>query len=180
MSACWLRRSTTKGNFCSEQGNMIKLEPVADYDHHRSYVDKGDRMANSYSISCWTWKWMNKLFFHLFDLAILNSYILLPSCCGKKISHRNFWCALLRNMLEVAGKEWWLHRPVGRPTTTSVNNSRLDTSFKKHWPGPTKPGRCRVCSRGVTWKVHMKCLRCDAALCVDRMHYVEYHTKKRL
>jgi len=59
-------------------------------DHHMGYVDKGDRMANSYSISCRAWKWMNKLFFHLFDLAILNSYILLSICCGKKISQRDF------------------------------------------------------------------------------------------
>ena len=84
-------------------------------------------------------------------------------------------------MLEVAAKEWWLHRPVGRPPTNSVTISRLDTSFKKHWPGPTKPGHSHVCStRGVTWKVRMKCLKCDAALCVDRMRYVDYHTKKRL
>jgi hypothetical protein len=62
---------------------MIKLEPVADYDRHMGYLDKGNRMADSYSISCWTWKRMNKLFFHLFDLAI-------SSCCAKKISHRDF------------------------------------------------------------------------------------------
>jgi len=84
-------------------------------------------------------------------------------------------------MLEVAGKEEWLQRPVGRPPTTSVNISRLDTSFNKHWPGPTKPGHCSVCyARGVTWKVRMKRLKCDATLCVDRICYVDYHTKKRL
>jgi hypothetical protein len=31
-----------------------------------------------------------KPFFHLLDLAIVNSYILLFSCGGKKISHRDF------------------------------------------------------------------------------------------
>ena len=66
---------------------MMKLEPVADYDHHMSYVDKGDRMANSYSISCWTWKWMNKMLVHLFHLAILNSYNLLSSVVGRKFLH---------------------------------------------------------------------------------------------
>jgi len=40
------------------------------------YVDKGDRIANSYSISLRTFKWTKKLFFHILDLAILISYIL--------------------------------------------------------------------------------------------------------
>ena len=52
------------------------------------YVDKGDRMANSYSINRRTWKWTKKLFFHLFDLTILNSHILFSSLGGKKISQR--------------------------------------------------------------------------------------------
>ena len=38
-----------EGNFRNEQVNMIKLEIVADYNHHMGYVNKGDRMANSYS-----------------------------------------------------------------------------------------------------------------------------------
>ena len=81
----------------------------------------------------------------------------------------------------VAGKQWWLQRPVERPPTTSVNISRLDTSFEKHWPGPTKPGRCHMCSaRCVTQKVRVKCLKCDAALCVDRTLYADNHTKKKL
>ena len=46
---------------------------VADYNCHMGYVDKGDRMAETYSINRRTWKWTKKLSFHLFDLAILNS-----------------------------------------------------------------------------------------------------------
>jgi hypothetical protein len=64
-----------EGNFCDTNGKAIKLQIVVDYNHHMGYVDKGDRMANSYSINHHTWKWTKKLFFHLFDLAILNSFI---------------------------------------------------------------------------------------------------------
>lgn len=79
-------------------------------------------------ISCQTWKRIKMLFFHLLDTAILNSYILLPSCGGKKISHGDFQLALLRNMMAEARQQQWLDRPVGRPPTASVNISRLDTS----------------------------------------------------
>jgi len=85
-----IHSASAEGNFCSEGGKAIKLQTVMDYNHHMGFVDKGDRMANSYSISRRTFKWMKKLFFHLLDLAILNSYILHSSCGGKKISHRDF------------------------------------------------------------------------------------------
>jgi hypothetical protein len=38
-----------EGNFCDESGNALKPAIVADYNRHMGYVDKGDRMANSYS-----------------------------------------------------------------------------------------------------------------------------------
>ena len=62
-------------------------------------------MANGYSISWCTFKWMKELIFHLLDLAILNSYIVHFSCRGKKISHRDFRFTLMRNMLAHAGPE---------------------------------------------------------------------------
>jgi hypothetical protein len=57
-----------EGNFCDESGNTLRPEIVDHYNQHIGYVDKSDRMANSYSISRRTWKWMKKLFFHLLDL----------------------------------------------------------------------------------------------------------------
>ena len=76
------------GKCCNEGGKAIKPQTAMYYNHHIGYVDKGDKMANSYSISHCTFKRMKKLFFHPLNLAILNSYILNSSCKGKKISHR--------------------------------------------------------------------------------------------
>ena len=39
-----------ESNFCNEGGKAIKPQIVMDYNHHMGYMDKGDRMANSYSI----------------------------------------------------------------------------------------------------------------------------------
>ena len=79
----------SEDNFRDEHGNAIKPAIVADYNRHMGYVDRADRMANSYTASCQTWKWTEKLFFHLLGLTILNSYMLF-TCGGKKISHRDF------------------------------------------------------------------------------------------
>jgi hypothetical protein len=62
-----INNAPAEGNFCNERGKSIKLQFVMDYNHHMGYVDKGDRMANSYTTSRHTFKWTKKLFFHLLD-----------------------------------------------------------------------------------------------------------------
>jgi hypothetical protein len=75
-----IHNTPAESNFCTERVKATKPQTVMDYKHHMGYVDKVDRMANSYSISRRTFKWAKKLFFCLLDLAILNSYILHSSC----------------------------------------------------------------------------------------------------
>jgi hypothetical protein len=174
--------SPAEGNFCDSNGKAVRSQIVADYSRHMGYVDKGGRMANSYSICRRTLKWTKKLFFHLFDLAILNSYILLSSCRGKKISHRDFRFALVRNMLAQAGYERTVPRPLGRRPSAAAQISRLDAAGSKHWPIPcVKQVRCRVCSaRGECRRVLVKCRKCDVGLCAARSCFEDYHTKAQL
>jgi len=105
---------------------------VMDNNHPMGYVDEGDRMANSYSTSRRTFKWTKKLFFHLFDLAILNSYIFRSSCGGKKVSHRDFRFTLVRNMLAYVGTERRVPRPLGRPPKAEKLLTRLEVCGNKH------------------------------------------------
>ena len=112
-----------EGNYRDEHGNGIKPAIVADYNLHIGHVDNADRMANSYTASRRTWKWTEKLFFRLLDLAIVNSYILLSSCGGKKISHRDFRLTLIREMLARSGHEPRQSMLVGRPEPASANIS---------------------------------------------------------
>jgi len=158
-----------EGNYRHEHGNAIKLAIVADYNRHMGHVDNADTMANSYTASRRTWKWTKKLFFHLFNLAIVNNYILLSACGGKKISHRDFRLTLIIEMLARSGHEPRPSKRVGRPASASTDIVRLDTRHNKHRPdrNPTRR-RCRVSSaRGMTQTVMYKCVQCDMALCVD-------------
>lgn len=168
-----------EGNFRDSNGKAIKPQIVADYNRHMGYVDKGDRMANSYSINRRTWKWTKKLFFHLFDLAILNSYILFSSLGGKKISHSDFRDALVGNLLVQAGHERIVRRPMGRPPAASTQVIRYEDVGRKHWPNSSATRRrCRVCAgKGVTRNVSSVCERCDVALCCDRSCFKDYHNK---
>ena len=51
-----------EGNFCDESGHAVKPRVIEDYNTHMGYVDKSDRMVNSYGIARRTWKWTKKLF----------------------------------------------------------------------------------------------------------------------
>jgi hypothetical protein len=71
------------GNFRDESAHAVKPQVIEDYNAHMGYVDKPDRMVNSYGIAWRTWKWTKKLFFHFLDMTILNACLLHKSCGGK-------------------------------------------------------------------------------------------------
>jgi hypothetical protein len=50
------------GNFCDESSNALNPDIVQDYNQHIGYINRSDRMANSYSNSRHMWKWTKKLF----------------------------------------------------------------------------------------------------------------------
>jgi hypothetical protein len=45
-----IHNDPTEGTFCDSNQKAIKPQIVVDYSHLRGFVDKGDRIANSYSI----------------------------------------------------------------------------------------------------------------------------------
>ena len=174
-----IHEAPAEGDFCDNNGKAIKPQIVADYNRHMGYVDKGDRMTNSYSINRRTWKWTKKLFFHLLDLAVLNSYIFYSSLEGQKISHGVFRITLMGNLLVQAGHESNVQRSIGRPPAAAGEVVRFQERGRKHWPiRSATRRRCRVCSlRGRTRNVKTKCEECAVALCCDNTCFKVYHTK---
>jgi hypothetical protein len=63
------------------QENMEAVKPLVIEDN--PYADSHDRMANSYSISKRTLKWMKQFFFYLSEPIFLNSY--MPTCLVREI-----------------------------------------------------------------------------------------------
>jgi len=121
---------------------------VERYNQHMGYVDSSDHMANSYSMSQRTFKWITKSFFHFLDLTILSSWILLSSC-GAKYSHQEFRLLLVRNLIEEAGKSQDRPTPrlVGRPCSGTKNVLWLKSCHNKHWPAKSSIQLCcHLCS----------------------------------
>ena len=93
-----------EGNFTDDSGNAIKPRVVEDYNAYMGFVDKSDRMVNSYGIARRTWKWIKKLFFHLTDMTILNALIIHKSS-GGKMTHKSFREVLVRDLIILSHEE---------------------------------------------------------------------------
>jgi len=78
-----------EGNFTNKPGQAIKPHVVEDYNAYMRFVDKSDRMVNSYGIARRTWKWTKKMFFHLTDKTILYTFLIHKSC-GGKMTYKKF------------------------------------------------------------------------------------------
>ena len=166
------------GKFVDESGRAVKPKIVEDYNKHMGYVDLSDRMANSYNISRRTWKWTKKLFFHLLDLTILNSFIIRKSF-GGKISHKIFREELIRNLIHNAQDTniTATGTQIGRPSPLTSQLSRLEVKHSKHWPVKGNVRRCRVCSqKKKEVKSVYSCKSCNVGLCVASCFEL-YHTK---
>jgi hypothetical protein len=98
-----IHSSPLECNFCDQHGRAMKPAIIQDINRHMRCVDKSDRMTNSYSISRRTCAWTKKLFFHLMDLTILNSFIIHASC-GSKLSHWQYRLTLVRDLIQDAGR----------------------------------------------------------------------------
>jgi len=66
----------TEGNFCDGSNCPVKPHIMEQYNQHVGCFNSSDCMANSYSMGQCTFKWTTKLFFHLLDLTVLNSWVL--------------------------------------------------------------------------------------------------------
>ena len=119
---------------------MYRQQPPREASHRgtvqpaHGFHRPSDRMANSYSMSRRNFKWTMKLFFHLLDLTVLKSWILLSSC-GAQYTHRDFRLLLVRNLIEEAGKSQDRPTPslVGRPSAAAANIVRLNNRHNQHW-----------------------------------------------
>jgi len=134
-----------EGNFNQESGQAIKPRVIEDYNAYMAFVDTPDRMVNSYGTARRTWKWTNKLFFHLTDMIILNAFLIHKSC-GDKMKHKNFREILVHELIIHSQEENVTESGIsrGRPCPTMSQLSRLEVKHSQHWPSEGKLWRCCV------------------------------------
>jgi len=171
---------------------VVKPACVLDYNQHMGGVDRSDQIAKYYTFTRKTNKWWLKLFFHMVNLAVTNSYILYRKNVqgGKPLSQYKFRRELVRELVQGFEAP---RVPRGRPSIHRDGERRLT---ERHFPdlipaqenakvqNPTR--KCVVCNTN-TGKRHAPgesrkrketrywCKDCGKALCVTPC-FQRYHT----
>ena len=118
-----------------------------------------------------------KLYFHLLDLTILNSLIIL-TYCGAKLSHQQFGLTLVRDQIHEA-------RRVPRPQTTRQTKQapstsqlqRLDSRLNRHWFMQCKRIQCHMSSaKNKETRTKYKCQKQHRAVCYPMFPGISHHT----
>jgi hypothetical protein len=154
-------------------GAHCKIKPAAvfDYNRYKTGVDRSDQMLFYYSFSRKTIKWWKKLFFHLFDLAVVNVHILHSKSSKKKMLLEMFYEKVAEGLIASAGtdiqEQGQTRSPAGRLVGTDHFLYKIPATHAK--PEGKTQRLCRVCSetgKSQTRKTETKfistyCRKCD-------------------
>ena len=142
-----------------QEGSRRSINPhaVEEYNKYMGGVDKLDQFLSYYGFTRRTFKWWRKAFFQLFDIGIVNAYILytLSLQDNRKLSHMQFQIELAKELLLEAS------HPVPSSSDTHLESQSSQSSLppssrltERHFPSKVpdrangKLGQrdCAVCS----------------------------------
>ena len=171
-------RSSTTGKEDVQKPVMVDA-----YNNNMGGVDKSDQLLAYYGFNQRTIKWYKRAIFHLFDLAIINAFILykLSSQGNKQLTHLQFRIQLAHALLTRAGIN--IASSSSSPRLSQFATTRLyERHFLEKIPllpsGKFSQLECIVCSnkkgngrRTTTYQ----CKQCELAMCVVPCFEL-YHT----
>lgn len=166
---------------------ILKPDWVLDYNKNMRMVDKYDMQLAKVECVRKSIKWYKKLFFHLMDMAILNSYnMYLVKTGNNGLTLKVFIRNIIRQILEKHGT-LTAARP-GRQSLERFDRLAAVNFMERHSPanvpqtGVRKKGQriCHVCSsRGERKRKYVTtwCPECKVGLCIGDCYEI-YHTRK--
>lgn len=145
---------------------IIKPQCIIDYNNTMGTVDKVDQILYSLNSTRKSVKWYKKFFFHLFDLAVYNTFILYNYVTGRNLSFSKFHLYLIKQVLQKYSS--------GSPHTSKSKGKSSDNEpfrlTQRHFPSPyvnntairKNAGRkCVVCTKhNKRRETHYECIKC--------------------
>ena len=149
-----------------------KPSMVADYNVHKTGVDKYDQLAAYYPFNSKHMKLWKKLFFQIFQMGVIHAHkFFLLANSKQKMS--------LKTFMMVIGNE--LSATSGNARCRSLSSNACGPKCLRpgdHFPKRSSKGkrRCAYCkSLGVRHETSWCCYECDVSLCVAC--FKPYHTR---
>lgn len=156
---------------------------IGEYNKNMGGVDKCDMMLALYRTKLKTKKWYKRIFTHLLDLCVVNSWFLYRQATKSKMQMVHFKLELARSLIkthqEVDQQPEVPMNPVKRMRSAKdvCNSARFDGM--NHFPKQTQScaQRCKMdeCGRKSTYI----CLKCHVSLCIDGKTdcFYKFHNK---
>ncbi|KAG5863717.1 hypothetical protein JTB14_034448 [Gonioctena quinquepunctata] len=95
--------------------NILKPAAIVDYNQNIGGVDKTDMLLSTTETVRKCIKWYKKVFFHLLDLAVLNSHVVYKMKTGENIALLDFQRQLVKSIIDkhrkVIPKSYSSNRP---------------------------------------------------------------------
>ena len=168
--------STTSVRRKKGNGSIISVtcpQAVVDYNRYMGGVDIGDQYRKYYQVRMKSRKAYKYIFWFLFEVCILNSFILhrYSPCTSRNLTFLDFRTELARQLIG----DYNSRKRRGRPP--SVPLPKRMTSA--HFPCKISRGRCRHCKKGHTvWF----CTTCEVRLCHSGIRdtdcFLLYHSQR--
>ncbi|XP_042875142.1 piggyBac transposable element-derived protein 4-like [Penaeus japonicus] len=157
---------------------VIKPQAVIDYNEGMKGVDVGDQLASSYPAVRRSIKWYKKVFFYLFDMALINSFLLYKQAGGTIAQQLIFRQEVIRGLLSEYLPQAPVYSGRGRPASTNTSlrlqgrnaHAIVETEGKRY-------KRCHVCyTHGRRKMTKAECRVCRVPLCVFGC-FEDFHNK---
>ncbi|XP_035217648.1 piggyBac transposable element-derived protein 4-like [Stegodyphus dumicola] len=166
--------------------NKMKPKVVVDYNGTMGGVDRVDQRLSSYNVTKRRGKkYYKKIFLHLLDITLWNSYVLYTKSGGKR-SHLQYRTKIIENIIEKYHSVEFSAKK-GRPSADHPPSRLSERHFVDYIPPTEKKSnprrQCIICcskrdSRGkkVRRETRFYCPDCDVGLCAVPCFRM-YHTR---
>jgi hypothetical protein len=144
---------------------IYKPTAIVDYTNLMGGVDLLDQLMNYYHPLRRSIKWWRKLWVHLFNMIVMNAYILNKKFGTKVMAHDQYREVLVQYLL--GGQQ-----PVHHPTSIVQNPDLSQRHYPQRLPrsqtnNKIKTRRCVLCKMKKVLKAStIECSKCSVALCV--------------
>lgn len=170
-------RSSRKINYCT--GEIIqKPTCILDYNKSMEIVNETNRIISTVACTRKTLQWDKRLFFHLLDLSVWNSYCLYKFKTKKVLPMSEFHLALITELLQTY--------PRSTETVSFIRSEGSLRLIERHFPifytsdkasrkNPMR--RCVVCTQlNKRCCSRYCCKQCNVGLCIVPC-FEMYHTQ---
>jgi hypothetical protein len=150
----------------------------AKYTENMGGVDLHDQYRSSYSTTRKAKKWWRYMWWFLFDVCLINSYICMKESRNHVLVTRR---GRERRRTQLEFRMQLAEQLIGeyRGSRKRRVPSNIDAKGQGHWPTWLgSKGRCRMCSEfHIRHEVHVACTACKIHLCVDKDCFARYHAR---